>query len=96
MTPPYKPLPPARLYLGESEWKERLGAPALARLTPFAVPDAKDAIDVGARAGHNFAAERAAPNANVFEAVSAACARRCKARANAWRSRCGARVRASA
>ena len=27
-------------------------------------------IDVGARAGHNFAAERAEPNANVFEAVS--------------------------
>ena len=27
-------------------------------------------IDVGARAGHNFAAERAAPGANVFEAVT--------------------------
>ena len=28
-----------------------------------------DQIDVGARAGRNFAAERAEPNANVFEAV---------------------------
>ena len=25
VTPSYKPLPPARLYLGEAEWKERLG-----------------------------------------------------------------------
>jgi transcription-repair coupling factor (superfamily II helicase) len=70
VTPPYKPLPPAQLYLAESEWKERLGASALARLTPFAVPQARDVIDVGARAGHNFAAERAVPGANVFEAVT--------------------------
>ena len=69
-TPPYKPLPPARLYLAENEWKERLGASALATLTPFAVPDATRVIDVGARAGHNFAAERAEPGANVFEAVT--------------------------
>ena len=69
-TPPYKPLPVERLYIGEREWKERLGTEALARLTPFAVPEA-DALDVGARQGRNFAAERAEPNANVFEAVSA-------------------------
>ncbi len=70
VTPPYKPLPSARLYLGEAEWKERLGVSALARLTPFAVPDT-GAIDIGARQGRNFAAERAEPGANVFEAVSA-------------------------
>jgi transcription-repair coupling factor (superfamily II helicase) len=70
VTPFYKPLPPARLYLAEAEWKERLGASAMARLTPFAVPEARDVLDVGARAGHNFAAERAAPGANVFEAVT--------------------------
>jgi transcription-repair coupling factor (superfamily II helicase) len=29
-----------------------------------------EVIDVGARAGHNFAPERAAPNSNVFEAVT--------------------------
>jgi transcription-repair coupling factor (superfamily II helicase) len=34
------------------------------------VPEARDVLDVGARAGHNFAAERAAPGANVFEAVT--------------------------
>ncbi len=70
MTPIYKPLPPERLYLGESEWKERLDGLALARLTPFSVPAAADVIDVGTRTGRNFAAERAEPNANVFEAVS--------------------------
>ncbi len=70
VTPPYKPLPPARLYLAEAEWKGRLDTAALAKLTPFAVPDVRHVIDVGARAGHNFAAERAAPGANVFEAVT--------------------------
>ena len=70
VTPPYKPLPPERLYLAESEWKERLEALAIAKLTPFAVPEA-GTIDVNARQGRNFAAERAEPGANVFEAVSA-------------------------
>ena len=37
--PPYKPLPPDRLYLAEAEWRERLDASPLARLTPFAVPE---------------------------------------------------------
>jgi transcription-repair coupling factor (superfamily II helicase) len=67
---PYKPLPPERLYLTEAEWRERLGAAPLARLTPFAVADG-GAVDVGARQGRNFAAERADGNANVFDAVTA-------------------------
>jgi transcription-repair coupling factor (superfamily II helicase) len=70
VTPPYKPLPTKRLYLGESEWKDRLESSAIARLTPFAVPES-GAIDVQARQGRNFAAERAEPGANVFEAVTA-------------------------
>src|SRR6266849_443420 len=69
--PPYKPLPPDRLYLGEAEWRERLDAAALARLTPFAVPDAQGpVIDIGTRQGRNFAGERAEPGRNVFEAVT--------------------------
>ncbi len=68
---PYKPLPPDRLYLGEAEWRERLAGVALARLTPFAAPEGTaDAIEIGMHAGHNFAAERATPGANVFEAVT--------------------------
>jgi transcription-repair coupling factor (superfamily II helicase) len=67
---PYKPLPPERLYLAEAEWRERLDRSALARLSPFAAPDGTaDAIEIGAHAGHNFSAERAEPNTNVFDAV---------------------------
>src|SRR5439155_11119270 len=68
-SPPYKPLPAERLYLSEAEWKGRLEIAALVRLTPFAMPEAA-AVDVAARQGRNFAAERAAPSANVFEALS--------------------------
>ena len=68
----YKPLPFARLYLTEDEWKERLAAAPLARLTPFeAPPGAADVIDCGARVGRNFAPERQNENANVFDAVVA-------------------------
>jgi transcription-repair coupling factor (superfamily II helicase) len=68
--PPYKPLPPERLYLTETEWQRRLADASLARLTPFAVPDA-NAIDVGARQSRNFAAERGDEKANVFDAFTA-------------------------
>src|SRR6201746_525616 len=68
----YKPLPPDRLYLTDAEWTERLGEAALARLTPFAVPDdGADVIDAGARAGRSFAPERADTAINVFESVVA-------------------------
>ena len=67
---PYKPLPPDRLYLPEAEWRERLDRSALARLSPFAAPEGTaHAVEIGARAGHNFAAERSEPGTNVFEAV---------------------------
>ncbi len=66
---PYKPLPPDRLYLAEKEWKQRLDELSLAKMTPFVEPEAPNVIDIGARTGHNFSAERAA-NANVFEAVT--------------------------
>ncbi len=69
--PPYKPLPPNRLYLGEAEWRERINRLPLAQLTPFSLPEAQaPAIDIAARQGRNFAAERAQPGRNVFEAVS--------------------------
>jgi transcription-repair coupling factor (superfamily II helicase) len=69
--PPYRPLPPDRLYLGETEWRERLAAVALVQLTPFAVPEGQGpVVDAGTRQGRNFAAERAEPGRNVFEAVT--------------------------
>ncbi|HWP27718.1 MAG TPA: transcription-repair coupling factor [Xanthobacteraceae bacterium] len=66
---PYLPLPPERLYLNRAEWEERLGRSALARLSPFAAP-VEGTLDIGARQGRNFAAERADANTNVFEAVA--------------------------
>src|SRR3989440_2067867 len=44
----YKPLPPERLYLDESEWKSLLEHGALARLTPVAQPHAAR-VDAGTR-----------------------------------------------
>ncbi len=68
----YKPLPPARLYLSQDEWKESLSSSPLARLTPFeASPDARNVIDCGGRTGRNFAPERQNENANVFDAAVA-------------------------
>jgi transcription-repair coupling factor (superfamily II helicase) len=68
---PYKPLPPDKLYLAEAEWRARLDKSALARLSPFAAPDGTaDAIEINARAGKNFVAERSEPGKNVFEALT--------------------------
>ena len=67
----YRPLPPDRLYLTESEWQKRLAAVAVARLSPFAAPEKKGPmVDIGSKQGRNFAAERNEPGRNVFEAVS--------------------------
>jgi transcription-repair coupling factor (superfamily II helicase) len=67
----YQPLPPDRLYLTDSEWNGRLAANPIARLTPFAVPDETDVIDIDARQGRNFAPERADTSINVFERLVA-------------------------
>jgi transcription-repair coupling factor (superfamily II helicase) len=67
----YKPLPPNRLYLTEDEWHKRLGEGALARFTPFAVPEAEGVFDAGARRGRDFAPERNDAEVNVFEALVA-------------------------
>lgn len=65
----YKPLPPDRLYLKESDWQLALRESALVRLTPFAQPDAEHVIDIGAAAGRSFAPERADTSINVFARV---------------------------
>src|SRR5262249_25834013 len=49
----------------------RLDGVPVARLTPFAVPEGQGPlIDIGAKQGRNFAAERAEPGRNVVEAVT--------------------------
>ncbi|WP_457108537.1 transcription-repair coupling factor [Methylobacterium sp. P5_C11] len=70
---PYKPLPPRALYLMPNELKERIAAATVARLTPFAQPESPEraVIDCGAKAGRNFAPERADENTSVFDAAVA-------------------------
>jgi transcription-repair coupling factor (superfamily II helicase) len=67
----YKPLPPDRLYLTESEWAQILADSSLARLTPFALPEGEGVIDIDARQGRDFAPERGDGKVNVFESVVA-------------------------
>src|SRR5262245_21833203 len=65
---PYKPLPPDRLYLSEPEWTVRLSSVPLARMTPFSVPESgAKVLEIGAKQGRNFAAERAEPQGNLFD-----------------------------
>jgi transcription-repair coupling factor (superfamily II helicase) len=65
----YRPLRPDRLYLTPDEWRANLDKASLARLTPFAAPPAEAIIDCKARAGRNFAPERAQEGVNVFDAA---------------------------
>jgi transcription-repair coupling factor (superfamily II helicase) len=68
---PLKPLPPESLYLNQSEWNARIGALSVVSLAPFAQPQTGrgSLIDCGSKPGRVFAAERADPNANVFNAA---------------------------
>ena len=67
----YRPLKPNRLYLEADEWRERLTAGPLARLTPFESASDAQALDCGGRVGRDFAPERQDENVNVFEAAAA-------------------------
>ena len=68
---PYRPLPPDALYVAPDEWAKRLEDLTVARLSPFATPEggANLVVDLEARRGRNFVAERADENANLFEAA---------------------------
>ena len=65
---PYKPLPPDALYLSHGDWNDSLAGRQLIHLSSFAPPETESVIDVGARAGRSFAAERSA-EVNVFDAL---------------------------
>ena len=70
---PYKPLPPDALYLSPSQWRDALDAVGVASVTPFQLPDSegKLIIDLGAKQGRSFAAERAGETGSVFDAAVA-------------------------
>ena len=66
---PYRPAPPARLYLDRRGWERMLSGGPLFRLTPFARPDEAEGIEAGGRPGRLFAEARAAGQ-NVFAAFA--------------------------
>ena len=95
--PPYKPLPPDRLYLADAEWRERLDAAALARLTPFAVPEGARRVDRRRHpAGPQFRGRARRARPQRLRGGDRARARAAGRAASASSSRCGARARASA
>jgi transcription-repair coupling factor (superfamily II helicase) len=67
----YHALAPDRLYLSAQEWSARLGARPSRQFTPYQQADGFDVIDMGARQGRNFIAERAQDSVNLFEATAA-------------------------
>jgi transcription-repair coupling factor (superfamily II helicase) len=69
--PPYKPVPPERLFLGRERFDELLGERPVATLSPYAAGDGERQVDLGGRAGRLFADARARPEVNLFDAVCA-------------------------
>ncbi len=68
--PLYRPVKPGQMFIPDAEWQEALGERSVLQLSPFAASDADpNAVDAGARPAKNFAAERADPKIQLFEAV---------------------------
>jgi transcription-repair coupling factor (superfamily II helicase) len=67
----YNALGPTELYLSGQEWDERLGSHPNRHFSPFHREETDAVIDMGARFGRTFAAERAQDSVNLFEAAAA-------------------------
>ncbi|MEZ5996967.1 MAG: transcription-repair coupling factor [Hyphomonadaceae bacterium] len=66
---PFRAPEPDLLYLGDDALSAALGAHTVRRFTHFDT-DAKKQLDLGARAGRDFAPERQTADANVFDAAA--------------------------
>jgi transcription-repair coupling factor (superfamily II helicase) len=66
----YRPMAPSALYLTNLEWDAGLAGHPLRRLAPFHREPAAGVVDLGARLGRSFAAERAQDSVNLFEAAA--------------------------
>ncbi len=64
----YKALPPDALYQTAEEWDAGVSGRPWRRFSPF-TREGDDVVDMGARGGRGFAAERAQDSVNLFEAV---------------------------
>ncbi len=66
---PYKPVPPAQLYETERGLYDLPPRGGVVQLSGFAATEDRKAEDLGGRLAPSFAAERQAPDVNLFEAV---------------------------
>ncbi|HZH45320.1 MAG TPA: transcription-repair coupling factor [Roseococcus sp.] len=67
---PYRPVPPARLYLDRKGWDAMLAGGPLFRLSPFGKPEGSSGIEAGGRQGRLFTEARQAGE-NIFRAYAA-------------------------
>jgi len=67
--PPYKPVPPDRMFLDRTGLDAALSSRRSYHLTPFEEADAPSVRSWRGRGGRTFAAERAQTDINVFDAV---------------------------
>lgn len=72
-TVPYMPIEPNRLYISEKDWTAAIADRASAALDAFTPPpgSGKTVVALGGRQGRSFAAERAAGDVNIFDALTA-------------------------
>ncbi|MGH6971942.1 MAG: CarD family transcriptional regulator, partial [Caulobacteraceae bacterium] len=66
----YRPLPPTALYLANAEWDEGLVERPARRFSPLRQDAGAGVVDLGAKLGRTFAAERAQDSVNLFEAAA--------------------------
>ena len=66
----YHPLEPQRLYLPAEEWRERLAVRPNRRFSAFNEAEGDLVMDMGARAGRAFTAERKQDSVNLFQATA--------------------------
>ncbi|WP_332768205.1 transcription-repair coupling factor [Phenylobacterium sp.] len=66
----YHPLEPDQLYMSREEWRERLARRATRRFSAFQEAEGDTVVDMGARQGRSFIAERQRDSVNLFEATA--------------------------
>jgi transcription-repair coupling factor (superfamily II helicase) len=66
----YRALPPDQLYLTADDWDARLADLPVRAFDPLAGEASETTLDMGARLGRVFAAERAQDSVNLFEATA--------------------------
>ena len=70
--PPYKPVPPEKMFFGEDEWRRVIATREMRQFSPFEQADPNVKVrNFRGRAGRSFAAERTAEGGNLFGAVVA-------------------------